>query len=178
MFHLRIYLIEACSKTRKWLVTWVSDLTKRHGQWIFRWGIDGTTVWWVVVKFQKFALCQHIFKVFVKMKSSYFWVACSFGKSLYVVISVHKIDPFDPDTLELLRTSLIGTHQIWVFLMMMMMMMMIMMMMMNCFCGMVDQRKVFSLIFSRDHCQRSSPSQISDTPRAGFLAEIENVLSI
>ena len=31
------------------------------------------------------------------------------------------------------------------------------MMMMNCFCGMVDQRKVFSLISIRDHCQRSSP---------------------
>ena len=25
---------------------------------------------------------------------------------------------------------------------------------MNCFCGMVDQRKVFSLISSRDNCQR------------------------
>ena len=36
------------------------------------------------------------------------------------------------------------------------------------FCGMVDQRKVFSLIFSRDHCQRPSPSQISDMWRAGF----------
>ena len=34
------------------------------------------------------------------------------------------------------------------------------MMMMNCFCSMVDQRKGFSLIFSRDHCQRSSPSRI------------------
>ena len=33
-----------------------------------------------------------------------------------------------------------------------------MMMMMNCFCGMVDRRKAFSLISSRDHCQRSSPS--------------------
>ena len=43
-----------------------------------------------------------------------------------------------------------------------------MMMMMNCFCGMVDWRKVFSLISSRDHCQRSSPSQISNTPQAGF----------
>ena len=43
-----------------------------------------------------------------------------------------------------------------------------MMMMMNCFCGMVDRRKAFSLISSRDHCQRSSPSRISDTPRAGF----------
>ena len=40
--------------------------------------------------------------------------------------------------------------------------------MMNCFCGMVDRRKGFSLISSRDHCQRSSPSRISDTPRAGF----------
>ena len=49
-----------------------------------------------------------------------------------------------------------------------MMMMMMMMMMMNCFCGMVDQRKANSIISSRDHCQRSSPSQISDTPRAGF----------
>ena len=39
---------------------------------------------------------------------------------------------------------------------------------MNCFCGMVDRRKAFSLISSRDHCQRSSPSQISNTPRAGF----------
>ena len=42
------------------------------------------------------------------------------------------------------------------------------MMIINCFCGMVDRRKVFSLISSRDHCQRSSPSRISDTPRAGF----------
>ena len=39
---------------------------------------------------------------------------------------------------------------------------------MNCFCGMVDGRKTFSLISSQDHCQRSSPSRISDTPRAGF----------
>ena len=27
---------------------------------------------------------------------------------------------------------------------------------------------VFSLISIRDHCQRSSPSRISDTPQAGF----------
>ena len=47
-------------------------------------------------------------------------------------------------------------------------MMMMMMMMMNCICGMVDRRKAFSLISSRDHCQRSSPSRISNTPRAGF----------
>ena len=56
--------------------------------------------------------------------------------------------------------------------MMMMMMMMVMMVMMmkmiNCFCGMFDQRKAFSLISRLDHCQRSSPSRISDTPRAGF----------
>ena len=43
-----------------------------------------------------------------------------------------------------------------------------MIMKMNCFCCMVDRRKTFSLISSRDHCQESSPSQISDTPRAGF----------
>ena len=42
------------------------------------------------------------------------------------------------------------------------------MMMMNCFCGMVDRRKAFSLISSRDHCQRSSPSQIPDMLQAGF----------
>ena len=52
--------------------------------------------------------------------------------------------------------------------MMMMMMMMMMMTMMNCFCGMVEQRKAFSLNSSRNHCQRSSPLRISDTPRAGF----------
>ena len=51
-----------------------------------------------------------------------------------------------------------------------MMVIMMMMMMMNCFCGMVDRRKTFSLISSWDHCQRSSPSRISDTPRAGFEA--------
>ena len=44
----------------------------------------------------------------------------------------------------------------------------VMIMMMNCFCGMVDRRKAFSPISSRDHCQRSSPSRNSDTPRGGF----------
>ena len=44
----------------------------------------------------------------------------------------------------------------------------LMIMMMNCFCGMVDQQKAFSLISSQDHCQRSSPSRISDTAREGF----------
>ena len=53
-------------------------------------------------------------------------------------------------------------------MMMVMMMMMMMMMMMNCFCGVVDGRKVFGLISSQDHCQRSSLSQISNTLRAGF----------
>ena len=43
-----------------------------------------------------------------------------------------------------------------------------MMMMMNYFCGMVDRRKAFSLISSRDHCQKSSPSRIYDTPQVGF----------
>ena len=40
--------------------------------------------------------------------------------------------------------------------------------MMNCFCGMVDQRKTFNLISCRNHCQRSSPFQISDMPLTGF----------
>ena len=36
------------------------------------------------------------------------------------------------------------------------------------FFGMVDGRKAFSLISSQNHCQRSSPSHISDTSQAGF----------
>ena len=48
-----------------------------------------------------------------------------------------------------------------------MMMMMMMMMMMNCYCGMIDRRKAFSLISSRDLCQKPSQSRISYTPRAG-----------
>ena len=36
------------------------------------------------------------------------------------------------------------------------------------FCGMVDRRKAFSLISSWSHCQRSSPSWISDALQAGF----------
>ena len=51
-----------------------------------------------------------------------------------------------------------------------------MMMMMKCFCGMVDQRKAFVFISSWDHCQRSSPSQIPDTPRAG-LEPVQNLNS-
>ena len=53
-------------------------------------------------------------------------------------------------------------------MMMMMIMMMMMMMMMNCFCAIVDQRKTFSLISSRDHCLRSSLLRISDKPRTGL----------
>ena len=44
----------------------------------------------------------------------------------------------------------------------------LMMMVMNCFCGMVDRREAFSLISSRDHCQRFSPSRNSNSPQAGF----------
>ena len=51
-----------------------------------------------------------------------------------------------------------------------------MMMMMNCFCGMVDQQKMFSLISNQDHCQRSSPLQISNMPQAGFES-VQNLSS-
>ena len=43
-----------------------------------------------------------------------------------------------------------------------------MMMMTDCFCGMVDPRKAFSLISSWNHSQRSWPWRISDTLRAEF----------
>ena len=54
------------------------------------------------------------------------------------------------------------------FMMMMMIMMMMMMIVMDCFCGMVDRYGMISLISSRDHSQRSSPSRISDMPRTGL----------
>ena len=41
-------------------------------------------------------------------------------------------------------------------------------MMINYFYGMVDQRKAFGLLSSRDHCQRSSSLWISNMPQAGF----------
>ena len=44
----------------------------------------------------------------------------------------------------------------------------LMMMMMNCFCDMVDWWKVFCLISSRDHCQRSSTSRVSNMLQTGF----------
>ena len=56
------------------------------------------------------------------------------------------------------------------------MMMMMMMMMMNCLCDMVDREKTFSLISSQDHYQRSSPLQISETPR-GELEPAQNLSS-
>ena len=43
-----------------------------------------------------------------------------------------------------------------------------MMMMVNCFCGMADRRKAFSLASNQDDCQRSSPSQISNMSQVGF----------
>ena len=45
---------------------------------------------------------------------------------------------------------------------------MMMMMMMMCFWSMIDRRKAFSVISSRDHCQRSSSSRISNTSWARF----------
>lgn len=39
---------------------------------------------------------------------------------------------------------------------------------MNCFYGVVDRRKALSLVSSRDHCLSVSPSQLIDTPQAGF----------
>ena len=47
-------------------------------------------------------------------------------------------------------------------------MMTMMIKMMNCFCGIADQRKVFSLISSQDHCMKSSLLRVSGTPRARF----------
>ena len=43
-----------------------------------------------------------------------------------------------------------------------------MMMAMNCFCGMVYQQNMLSLVSNWDHCQKFSPSQISDSSRVGF----------
>ena len=56
------------------------------------------------------------------------------------------------------------------------MLMMMKMMIMNCFCDMVDLQKALSLIFSRDYCQRSSPSRISDKPGVAF-EPVQNVQS-
>ena len=41
-------------------------------------------------------------------------------------------------------------------------------MMMNCFCEMVEQRKMLSLIPRQDHYQRFSPLEISGMLQAGF----------
>ena len=40
--------------------------------------------------------------------------------------------------------------------------------MMNCFCGIVDWWKMFSYISNQDHCQRSLPLWIPDTPPTRF----------
>ena len=50
-------------------------------------------------------------------------------------------------------------------------------MMMNCFCGIFDQRKRFSLIFDWGHCQRPSSLWISDILQAGF-EPVENQSSL
>ena len=47
------------------------------------------------------------------------------------------------------------------------------MMMMSCFSGMFDRQKAFSLITNQVHCQRFSPSQISDTLQDWTCAEAE-----
>ena len=44
-----------------------------------------------------------------------------------------------------------------------------MMMMMNCFCGMVDRKKVFSLISSRDHCQRQAGFERAQSLGSGII---------
>ena len=49
-----------------------------------------------------------------------------------------------------------------------MMIMMMMMILMGCFCSTVDLRITLTFTASQDHCQRSSSSQISNTPQAGF----------
>ena len=46
--------------------------------------------------------------------------------------------------------------------------MMMMMMMMNCFCGVIDERILCSLVSSRDHFQRSSLSLTSNMVQARF----------
>ena len=56
----------------------------------------------------------------------------------------------------------------WLIIQVKISLMMTTMMMMNCLCGMVDQRKTFSLISSHKDCQISSPLWISNTPQAGF----------
>ena len=71
--------------------------------------------------------------------------------------------------LIILSQNLLKKYFLARFAKLLIMMMMMMMMMMSCFCGMVDRRKAFSLIFSRDHCYRSSLSRISDT----LLVEFE-----
>ena len=51
-------------------------------------------------------------------------------------------------------------------------------MMMKSFCGMIDQRKVFNLVFSCNQCQRFSQSQISDTLPVGFESALNEVVPL
>ena len=72
------------------------------------------------------------------------------------------------DSLLLSYSDTFSREQLMMMVMMMMMMLMMMMMMINCFCGMGGRWKEFSVISSGSYCQISTPSRISNTPRAGF----------
>ena len=72
---------------------------------------------------------------YIALTGLFYWILLYFGS---------KLDTYNPLTITI-KT-------------LMMIMMMMMMMMMNCLCGMVDRRKVISLIYSQGYCQRSSPS--------------------
>ena len=50
--------------------------------------------------------------------------------------------------------------------------------MVNCFRGMFDRRKTFSLTSSRNRCQKSSPSRIFNTLGAGILTCEEPLLKL
>ena len=105
--------------------------------------------------------------LFVKWWRSFFVINFQHKRihnKAFLWISIEKW--LQPITKILLGTSITGLHVLLCYCEVSSMMMK--MMVMNCFSGMVDQRKAFSLISSWDHCQRSSPSQISDTPQAGF----------
>ena len=93
----------------------------------------------------------------------YFIIKIPNKRELQQIASNHSSDIDFKDCMKLYNDY---TKEPYSFLVMMMMMMM--MMMINCFCGMVDRRKVFSLTSSQDHCQRSSLFWIYDTPQADF----------
>ena len=75
---------------------------------------------------------------------------------------------FDTET-DMLKTKTLPTLIIYISIFCFGVILMKMMkMMINCFCGMLDRRKAFSLISNWDHCQRSLPLRITNMPRAGF----------